>query len=391
MIGESDPTTARRVDVLNAYGLVDATQDRVFDEIAELAGQICQTPVALVSLLDADRQWFPAAVGTDYREMPLSMAICVHALLSDGFLEIEDTTLDTRTSANPLVMGAPNVRFYAGAVLTSPTGVPYGTLCVLDLKPRRLSDVQRSALVVLSRQVMKELDLRVALKRQEFLQREMDHRVKNSLQSVASYVRIEAGNSASAEAREVLAAVGRRISSVALLHQELYTSSIGENVQLDSYMGKLSSLFAAAAPKTVAVEVEFAAAVATIEQASALAAIANEFATNSFKHAFPDGRDGVVSIVGRSDGQGLVTVTMRDDGVGIAVGATPRGLGMRIIEASAAQMGATLSFGPAGLGFALTLMFPIVRPHASFELTRELGTSVAPANGPPRLKDSVSR
>lgn len=367
MAAPDNDAAARRVEVLTAYEMLDTNREREFDDIAALAAALCDVPMAVINLLDAERQWFKAEVGFGIRETPISESICVRAIESSGFVEIEDTRLDPRSADNKFVVGAPYLRFYAGAILSSPAGVAFGTLCVLDLKPRRLTSLQRDALRVLARQIMKEFDLRLALRRQDLLQREMDHRVKNSLQSVASFVRVQAARSHDDETRDVLAAVGRRISSVALLHQELYSSSEGEDVALESYMAKIAGLFSGTAPDGVTVEVSFSPAVVTSEQATALAAIANEFVTNAYKHAFPDGRRGLVTICGRPAGEGTIEVTMRDNGVGVGTDGKPRGLGIRIIEASAQQMGGTLAFDTIrGSGFGLTLTLPVVRPSASF-------------------------
>lgn len=355
---------ACRRSTLELYGILDTPREREFDEITEVAAAVCDVPIALVSLIDADRQWFKSAVGLGIAETTLDNSICAFALAGDDFLEITDTRLDPRTLANPFVVAEPHLRFYAGAVLRSPEGVPFGTLCVLDMKPRALTDLQRNTLRVLARQVVKELELRRAMRRQEFLQREVDHRVKNSLQSVASFVRLQAHRADSEETRAALEAVGRRVSSVALLHHELYSVAVDEQIALEHYMTKVAALFTASAPENVTVEVDFAPVRVTSEQATALAAIANEVVTNAFKHAFPDGRSGTVTITGTAAGDGLVTVRMADDGVGVDGTIEATGLGVRIIEASAQQMGATLTFDTAGPGVALTIAFPILRPAA---------------------------
>lgn len=155
----SDP---ERLAVLESYGILDTPAEAGFDGIVELATEICQTPVALVSLVAADRQWFKARIGFESCETPLEQSVCSHALRERDILVIPDLTLDPRTAANPLVADAPFVRFYAGVVLVSPEGQPIGTLCVLDTEPRPggLTESQTSLFRKLGAQVMALLELR---------------------------------------------------------------------------------------------------------------------------------------------------------------------------------------------------------------------------------------
>ncbi|GJD66578.1 hypothetical protein MPEAHAMD_6776 [Methylobacterium frigidaeris] len=130
-----------------------------------LASQACDTPIALVSLLDADRQWFKARVGLDACETPLNQSVCVHALKQRNTLVIPDLLHDERTSHSPLVTADPYLRFYAGARLENPNGVALGTLCVVDKLPRPegLSEAQANALKALAGQVVAQLELRRAI------------------------------------------------------------------------------------------------------------------------------------------------------------------------------------------------------------------------------------
>ena len=149
-----------RLNALKEYGILDTEFEQNFDEIVQLASQICETPVSLVTLVDADRQWFKAAVGTEIRETPLNMAFCTKAIKQPNLFTVEDLSADEDFQNNPLVAGNPNVRFYAGVPLETPDGFPLGTLCVLDYKPRRLSPLQENTLRILARQVMAQFELR---------------------------------------------------------------------------------------------------------------------------------------------------------------------------------------------------------------------------------------
>jgi len=150
-----------RPDALHSYQVLGTDPEQVFTDVAHLAAFICGTPIALVSLIDGERQWFKARVGLDATETPREQAFCQHALhVSGEVYEVADATRDPLFADNPLVTGDPHIRFYAGAPLLTPEGQPLGTLCVLDTLPRRLSEDQRTALALLARQVMGHLELR---------------------------------------------------------------------------------------------------------------------------------------------------------------------------------------------------------------------------------------
>lgn len=154
----------RRLAALHSYDILDTEAEQGFDDIVHLASEICQTPVALVSLVAADRQWFKARVGFEPSQTPISQSVCAHAIQHRDLLVIPDLTRDERTEHNSLVTAPPHIRFYAGAVLETPQGEALGTLCVIDQQPRPggLTPSQGFALEALARQVMTQLELRRA-------------------------------------------------------------------------------------------------------------------------------------------------------------------------------------------------------------------------------------
>jgi PAS domain S-box-containing protein len=160
-----DWTEDQRLAALKAYDVLDTPPEAAFDDITGLAGRLCQTPMALISLVEAERQWFKSRVGLDERETPRSVSFCAHALRDGDMMVVEDAACDPRFRENPLVTAEPHIRFYAGAVLRTPAGIPIGTLCVLDNKPRPggLTDLQADALRTMARQVMTQLELQRAL------------------------------------------------------------------------------------------------------------------------------------------------------------------------------------------------------------------------------------
>lgn len=150
----------QRMLTLRSFRVLDTSPETAFDEIAELAAELCETPIALVSLVDESRQWFKAKVGLEPRETARSIAFCSHAILRNEIFVVPDTLDDKRFSDNPLVTGPPNIRFYAGAPLFTDDGCGLGTLCVIDKKPREFDPLQRKALSVLRQHVMNLLVLR---------------------------------------------------------------------------------------------------------------------------------------------------------------------------------------------------------------------------------------
>ena len=154
-----------RVEALARYKILDTLPEPAFDDIVMLASQICETPVALVSLVADDRQWFKARIGIDAHETSLDKSVCVHALDHTRLLVISDLMLDERTRDNPSVTGPPHLRFYAGAPLRTAEGCAVGTVCVLDHLPRPmgLHPAQATSLEALARQVMAQLELRHAM------------------------------------------------------------------------------------------------------------------------------------------------------------------------------------------------------------------------------------
>ena len=149
-----------RLEALRAYNILDTPSEQVYDDITTLAAFICDVPIALISLVDADRQWFKSKVGLNVSETPRDVSFCAHAILSKGTMVINDALNDERFVNNPLVTCAPNVRFYAGVPLTTPDEQEIGTLCVIDHQPRKLSDAQKKTLEALARQVVMQLELR---------------------------------------------------------------------------------------------------------------------------------------------------------------------------------------------------------------------------------------
>lgn len=152
-----------RLALLYELLLLDTPPEERFDKIVEFASSEFNVPVCLISLIDADRQWFKARVGIDACETERDVSFCGHALLGDEILLVPDALLDPRFHDNPAVTGSPHVRFYAGAPLTCKDGLVLGTLCLIDTVPRTLDAVERAILESLRDLVVLELTSHAAV------------------------------------------------------------------------------------------------------------------------------------------------------------------------------------------------------------------------------------
>ncbi|AHC14120.1 GAF domain-containing sensor histidine kinase [Salinispira pacifica] len=164
-IAELHPEEAARLEELYRYEILDSEDEAAFDELTELASAICGTKISLISLIDDKRQWFKSRVGLDVPETDRDIAFCTHAIQGVDVMEVEDALADERFHDNPLVAGDPAIRFYAGAPLITPEGLPIGTLCVIDNHSMKLSEDQHRALEILARQVISQLELRLMNRR----------------------------------------------------------------------------------------------------------------------------------------------------------------------------------------------------------------------------------
>ncbi|QIL02749.1 GAF domain-containing protein [Sphingomonas sinipercae] len=358
MLAHPHPRQDDRLESLRAYGILDTPQEKEFDDIVALVAAICEVPVAVINFIDRDRQWFKAEVGLGVRSTPLETSLCSHVILEHDFVEIPDTLADPRMCDNPLCTADQGFRFYAGALLVGREGLPLGTLCVLDTRPRILTDVQRETLRVVAARVMSELDLRLALREQDVLRREIDHRVKNSLASVAAIVELQKMRSPSTEVQSALNQVLARLGALEALHEELHQEGTDRLVSLqrlvDRAVAKLSPLLR----DNIAFDVTIDPVEIASDEANAVALVINEFATNSAKHAFGSDEGGTITIIGGPSGRSF-KLMCSDDGSGddAAVGriGASRGLGARVIETLARSIGAQARWSSNGNGIRLEI------------------------------------
>lgn len=185
---------------LDSYLIMDTDPEADFEDLTRMASEICDTPIALITLVDQNRQWFKSNIGLDVSETPREHAFCAHTIVNpSGTMQIQDARTDGRFANNPLVTAAPNIVFYAGVSLETPEGHNLGTLCVIDRVPKKLSDRQLQWLKILAKQVITQMELRKKLKNlvnsnrqlgetNEFMQRfatSAAHDLKNPLSSIS--------------------------------------------------------------------------------------------------------------------------------------------------------------------------------------------------------------
>lgn len=339
---------ADRLAALRRYGILDAPVEQAFADFVRIAAEVCEAPIAVVNLIDEARQWFAAERGLGVRQTPLDISICAQAILQPGVFVVPDLALDSRFGCNPLVTGPPGLRFYGGALLRTAEGLPIGTMCVLDTVPRPagLTARQRFTLEALARQVMAQLDLRLALAEREaavaaqaallaekdLLMQEVHHRVKNSLAMVQALLRVQARGVADPAVAAPLRESAGRIGTIAAMHEQLYQVGAGSHVEVAAYLaGLLKTQHAAMALADPGRRIRFAGAPAAwpASEAPALGLIAIELVTNALKYGAGDVAVGL-AIAGPE-----AELRVEDAGTGLPAEFDPAaatGFGLRVVN-----------------------------------------------------------
>lgn len=364
MRANSHPLQSQRLAALRSFGILDTPREADFDDIVKLASEICETPISVVNLIDAERQWFKAEVGLGTRETPLATSICSHVILENDFVEIEDTQTDPRTADNELCTPEDGLRFYAGALLKTDEGLPIGTLCVLDTKPRRLNDLQRMAISTLARRVMREFELRKALRQERTLRDEVDHRVKNSLAMIVGNVRLQRSElQRTGDTDAAFEAIQRQITAVGAVNEAMNNADDDDLLDLADYLGIFVTRLKDTLPPSIEVAIESAPLPVSPKIANTTGLIVNEFIANTIKHGAANGTSATIRLQVSEEGDDLLLVCRndtapKDDGDGAGTG-----IGNRLMEASVAQLGGTLTTRAEAGGFVLEALMPARLPE----------------------------
>jgi signal transduction histidine kinase/ActR/RegA family two-component response regulator len=377
-----------RLAVLESYGILDTPPEQAFDDVVKLVSELLDAPIAVVNLIARGRQWFKSEVGLGVREMPLDDSICKFALLEESRMVVPDTLEDPRFGSNPLVTGAPGLRFYAGQVLKTRDGVPLGTLCVLDTVPRPggLTAQQEFALATLGQQVMSQIELRKALVDQQALiaqqasaqaaLRQADRRKDEFLAMLAHELRNPLAPITSAAAiltnfkfdeamvRRASAIISRQASHMTSLIDDLLDVSRVTRGKVELELGELDikDVIADAVEQVrplverhghaLALQLAPGQAIVSGDRKRLVQVVAN-LLSNAAKYT-PDGGRIEAAL---ETGPGTVAFTVRDNGIGM----TPELIGHAFELFSQGAQGLDRSQG--GLGIGLAVVKSLVQLH----------------------------
>jgi two-component sensor histidine kinase len=365
--------SAERLAALRSYEILDTPREAEFDELVELAAEICDAPISVVNLIDSHRQWFKAEVGLGITETPLDVSICKHVLLQPGMTIISDLRDDPRMCANPLVTADSGLRFYAGCLLETLEGQGIGTLCILDRRPRELSRHQQSALKTLANQVMAQLELRRSLRQKtklleqkEMLLKEINHRTKNNLQLIVGLIQLQIRRTTDQEARTALTDTSRRIMSITAVHEKLYQSDEVGAVDAKAYLSQVIAGIQATASLDAQFDLELECVVLPMDVAIPLALLVNELLTNAVKYAYEPAAQGCIRVSLKPEA-GRLVLTVNDEGRGMPADFDYRkskSLGMKIIASLCRQIDGELWFFDNRPGVRCVVGFsPIAQPR----------------------------
>ncbi len=323
---------AARMAELHDYDILDTVSEATYDAITFLASQICGVPIALISIVDEERQWFKSRVGLEATETHRDLAFCAHAIHEpQSLFVVNDASLDVRFYENPLVTDDPSIRFYAGAPLVTPEGNALGTLCVIDRKPRNLSPDQADSLRALSVQVMALLELRRTVRELETKQRQLtettrqrdsfmatvSHELRTPLTAVIGYVELLQEDLPHEDRTEILRTVARQAADVEYLIEDLLIAARAEAeslrvasvpVRVHAQVAQVLEGLEPEAVDRIHLHVEDATGVgdpARVRQ------IVRNLITNAFRYGGPNvaihtfGNNGTCHVAVSDDGQGI--------------------------------------------------------------------------------------
>jgi signal transduction histidine kinase len=370
-----------RLADLRSYEILDTPPEQVFDDLTLIATAICGTPMSTLTLIDGERQWFKSRVGVDGEGDPRDVSFCAHTVGPKQTLVVEDATKDGRFAENPLVLGSPHIRFYAGSPLVTEQGHVLGTICVLDREPRRLSEEQLDALDALSRQAMQALEFRRHNRRlleldalkDEFVAL-VSHELRTPLASIRGYVEelLEQAGSMTETQRHFLEVVARNGARLNAIVDDLLLLATAQAGKLDLHPEPFSLLdIAREAVEShlhLAGSIELEAAgderVTVEADRIRIGQVVDNLVSNAVK--FTE-EGGAVRVLVSADGEDAV-IEVSDTGAGIAAADLPL-----LFSPFYRAAGATNN-GVPGTGLGLAISRAIVDAHAgSISVTSEEG------------------
>ncbi|MFW5705433.1 MAG: ATP-binding protein [Bacteroidota bacterium] len=327
-----------RLNALKQYSILDTLPEAEYDDITILASHVCQTPISLISLVDEKRQWFKSKQGLSASSTPRDVSFCAHAILNqDQILVVPDSRNDKRFHDNPLVTGDPHVVFYAGIPLVNPDGHSLGTLCVIDSKPRQLSDDQISALKALSRQLMKLFELRKSFQQVKTLNTRLEHQneglknfagiaahdIKSPLATItiiADLLKNEYADKINDKGRELIGFIGDSSKQLTglidgILEYSKNTSLIGQKKEIVNLEKMLLSMMKLIDPEQKAtINLTLHTQQEVFTNYIALEQIFLNLLTNAIKYNDKDHPEISISIAAEG---GFLHVLVKDNGLGI--------------------------------------------------------------------------
>lgn len=321
---------AERAREIAGYWLDDWTGDARFDAIVELLRNLCDVPIALVSLVESERQRFLGKTGLDADETPRSMSFCAHAMLLPEVMVIPDATRDPRFADNPLVTGDPHIRFYAGAPLVSHSGVPLGALCVIDTKPRAgLTAIQAQTLRVLASNVVAVLEARREAEARTLIARELAHRIKNLFSVISGLANF---SSREADSEKGWAVFGDRLAALAGAHDLVLSASQDPHGAGLALHGVIGRIFAPYAGREERVRIAGSDVMLKARDTTGIALVLHELATNAVKYGALAAGEGAVDIAIRSDATSVEIDWRERGGPSVVETRGEAGFGTRLID-----------------------------------------------------------
>ncbi len=356
----------QRMAAVKRYEILDTPADGSFDRVTAIAARRFNVPISIISIVDHDRIWFKSHHGLSVNQIGREPGLCASAILTTDPHILTDASKDIRSLANPLVAGEFGLRFYAGVPLQTSDGYNLGTLCVIDKEPRPITDHQIEDLKDLASLVMDQLEFRLSalralakadksLTQANLLAREIDHRVMNSLQFVSALLRLQGKKATGTEAATEIEAAASRVAAVARVHRHFHIEEDTTTVPALAYLRRLCDDLSDILGVTV--DVGGDNGLLPTRSVQPVGLIVNELVINAAKHGA-----GKVSVTYRCQDDCKITVC--DEGSGLPPGFAPatnsNGLGMKIADVLAKQLGGAFTAGanPAGKGACFTVTFP---------------------------------